>query len=50
MVVTVQRSMLRCQASAVARYRLALAASPLRLAMSAAHTSPAISAAMVAGE
>ena len=46
----VQPSTLRCQSSAFARYAAAVALSPLRSAISAAQTSAAISAAIVAGE
>src|SRR3954452_16688554 len=42
--------MLRCHSSAFARYVAARVVSPCRRAKSAAHTRPAISAAIVAGE
>ena len=49
-MVNVQASTCRCQVSAVPSQRAAEAPSPLRRAMSAAVTRPAISAASVDGE
>ncbi len=49
-VVAVHACTLRCQASAVASQRVAVAASPVRRRRSAPVTSPAISAAIVAGD